>query len=254
MTDGFAASYDVRKHAKGRDKMFSTVHDARQMAGGFRGSCYHVPPAEAPYYFRNSGKAVMIRLLHAAPHTDNLDIFVNGISVFQNVSYTDLSSYVRFPAGRIQIDVFRRGRAHSPLLTVRYHLIHGGYCTVAITGTAAKLVPVGMYDQPAADPESRSIRCVHLSPDSPALDFAVQNGPVLFSGVPFQAVTRYLPVRSQKIDVELRAAGSTAVLLKAPKITLHAGESATLYGLGFVNGSPALEIKAAPFPVKAPPS
>lgn len=111
----------------------------------------------------------MIRLLHAAPHTDNLDVFVNGISVFQNISYTDLSSYVRFPAGRIQIDVFQRGRAHGPILTVQYHLIHGGYCTVAVTGTAAKLVPVGMYDRPAADPESRSIRCVHLSPDSPLL-------------------------------------------------------------------------------------
>ncbi|MCY7914003.1 DUF4397 domain-containing protein, partial [Bacillus haynesii] len=66
--------------------------------------------------------------------------------------------------------------------------------------------------------------------------------------------TPYIPVRSQKIDVELRVAGSTAVLLKAPRITLHAGESTTLYGLGFVNGSPALEIKAAPYPVKASPS
>lgn len=234
--------------------MFSAVHNARYMAEGFKGSRYDVLPAEAPFYFRNSGKAVMIRLLHAAPHTDNLDVFVNGISVFRNVSYTDLSSYVRFPAGRIQIDVFRRGWANGPLLTVQYHLIHGRYCTVAVTGTAAKLVPVGMYDQPAADPESRSIRCVHLSPDSPALDFAVQNGPVLFSGVPFQSVTRYIPVRSQKMDVELRGAGSTAVLLKAPRITLHAGESTTLYGLGFVNGSPSIEIKAAPFPVKAPPS
>ncbi|MGG3979898.1 DUF4397 domain-containing protein [Bacillus licheniformis] len=195
--------------------MFSAVHNARYMAEGFQGSRYDVLPAEAPFYFRNSGKAVMIRLLHAAPHTDNLDVFVNGISVFRNVSYTDLSSYVRFPAGRIQIDVFRRGWANGPLLTVQYHLIHGRYCTVAVTGTAAKLVPVGMYDQPAADPESRSIRCVHLSPDSPALDFAVQNGPVLFSGVPFQSVTRYIPVRSQKMDVELRGAGSTAVLLKA---------------------------------------
>ncbi|MDN5386201.1 MULTISPECIES: DUF4397 domain-containing protein [Bacillus] len=234
--------------------MFSTDHDARQMAEGFRWNCCHLPPAEAPFYFRDSGKAAMIRLLHAAPHTDNLDVFVNGISVFQNVSYTDLSSYVRFPAGRIQIDVFQRGRTHGPMLTVQYHLIHGGYCTVAVTGTAAKLVPVGMYDRPAADPESRSIRCVHLSPDSPALDFAVQNGPVLFSGVPFQTVTRYIEVRSQKIDMELKAAGSTAVLLKVPKITLHAGESATLYGLGFVNGSPSLTIKAAPFPAKAPPS
>ncbi|MFG5456478.1 DUF4397 domain-containing protein, partial [Enterococcus faecalis] len=81
----------------------------------FQGSRYDVLPAEAPFYFRNSGKAVMIRLLHAAPHTDNLDVFVNGISVFRNVSYTDLSSYVRFPAGRIQIDVFRRGWANGPL-------------------------------------------------------------------------------------------------------------------------------------------
>ncbi|MDI5787923.1 hypothetical protein PO124_03965 [Bacillus licheniformis] len=43
------------------------------MAEGFQGSRYDVLPAEAPFISKQR-KAVMIRLLHAAPHTDNLDV------------------------------------------------------------------------------------------------------------------------------------------------------------------------------------
>ncbi|MEC1260034.1 DUF4397 domain-containing protein [Bacillus swezeyi] len=226
--------------------MICTIQDAR-LAAYFEGRHHHrhVESLMASPVFASGRGAVMLRLLHAAPHTENIDVAVNGMMIFRNVSYRELSSYVRLPGGSLQIAIFKTGSFRRPLFTAYVHVMPGGYYTIAAAGTARQLFPVSVSDHKAADPDIRSMRFVHLSPDAPALDLAVRNGPVLFADIPFAKASRHVALASQKIDLDIRAAGTNTVLLNVPKLQLEAGRHVNLFCLGFANGAPSLEVKEA---------
>ncbi|MFN2745691.1 DUF4397 domain-containing protein [Bacillus sp. z60-18] len=215
-----------------------------------RGGAHHSRQA-ALSVFRYDTKNVMLSLLHAAPHTEDIDMAVNGMPLFKNVPYKSLTSPVSVPAGRIQIAFFTTGHDRRHLLTAYDQLTAGTNYTIAVTGTPSRLLPVGINNRNITDPQSIGFKFVHLSPDAPALDLAVRNGPVLFANVPFAKAGPYITLPPQKLDLDIRAAGTKTVLFNVPKIGAKAGQSVTLYCLGFANGAPSLEIKEALLPMES---
>jgi hypothetical protein len=79
------------------------------------------------------------------------------------------------------------------------------------------------------------VRFVHASPDAPAVDIAVQGGPVLFSDVSFKEVGDYLEVDAGTYDLEVRLTGTSTVVLDLSGLEFVDGTVNTAFAIGLVN-------------------
>jgi hypothetical protein len=80
--------------------------------------------------------------------------------------------------------------------------------------------------------EGGKVRFVHLSPDAPAVDVAVKNGPVLFENVSFRQGSDYLLIPTGTYDLEVRVVGTGAVALEVPGFPVSAGINTTVFARG----------------------
>ncbi|GAB3541043.1 hypothetical protein GCM10027443_39810 [Pontibacter brevis] len=87
--------------------------------------------------------------------------------------------------------------------------------------------------EPAAN--NAHVRFVHLSPDAPAVDVAVQGGDVLFSNRSLRSVTDFAPVPAGTYTLEVRPAGSTTAVLTIPDVTLSDNDIYTIFARGFLS-------------------
>jgi len=88
------------------------------------------------------------------------------------------------------------------------------------------------------------VRFVHLSPDAPAVDVAVDGGSVVFPNFAFKELSVFTPLPAGSYDLEVRLAGTTTVALDLDPITLDAGKIYTVFAKGSVAGSGATALGA----------
>jgi hypothetical protein len=115
------------------------------------------------------------------------------------------------------------------------------YTAIALN-TLANIEPLLLQDDnnPAPMPFAR-VRFVHASPDAPAVDVKVVDGPFLFRNVSFKGVGDYMQVPAGTYNLEVRVAGTSTVALSLPAVKLDGGTTYTVYAIGFAGGgSPAL--------------
>jgi hypothetical protein len=81
------------------------------------------------------------------------------------------------------------------------------------------------------------VRFVHLSPDAPAVDVAVDGGAVVFANTAFKSSTAFTPLDAGTYDLEVRVEGTTTVALDLDPITLEAGKIYTVFAKGFLGAT-----------------
>ncbi|MFC7063750.1 DUF4397 domain-containing protein [Halobacillus seohaensis] len=183
----------------------------------------------------------MVRVLHASPNAQAVDIYVNGQQILQGVSYKQSSEYLRVPAGQYQIDIYPEGQTKKPILSQMVEVESGNMYTVAAAGTVDNLQLIPVIDSESVSPGKAKIRFWHLSPNAPSVDIAIKGGEVLFRNVPFGKATRYLTLSPTTADLEVRAAGSNQVVLNVPNATLNPNQAYTAVAVGFTEQNPQLE-------------
>ncbi len=175
-----------------------------------------------------------VRVGHLSPDAPAVDIWVNGERALQNVGYPAISDYLDLVAGSYRIQVTPAG-ANSPIVidaTVAFEA-NRAY-TVAATGLlgANDLKPLVLVDDRDTESGKAKVRFVHTSPDAPAVDIAVKNGPTLFSNVSFRQSSDYLSVNPGAYDIEVRVAGTNTVALTAPNVTLGSNTNLSVFAIG----------------------
>jgi hypothetical protein len=89
------------------------------------------------------------------------------------------------------------------------------------------------------------VRFIHLSPNAPAVDVAVDGGAVVFGDYTFKEASAFTPLDAGTYDLEVRVAGTTTVALDLDPITLTAGKIYTVYAKGFLGGTAPQDLGAA---------
>ena len=79
------------------------------------------------------------------------------------------------------------------------------------------------------------VRFLHLSPDAPAVDITLTDGTVVFANAAFQDYTAFTPLDAGSYDLQVRAAGTSTVVLSLPTITINDGMIYTVFAKGFLN-------------------
>jgi hypothetical protein len=191
--------------------------------------------------------AANVRVAHLSPDAPPVDVYVNSTKALSGVSFKDISSYLPVPAGSANFRVTPANAASPVVIDATVNLNEGGNYTVAATGLLASIQPLVLEDDRGTTGQSK-VRFVHASPDAPAVDLAVTGGPVLFSGVSFRQASGYPQVAPATYDLEARPAGTSAVALAVPGVTLRPGTNYTVFAVGLLSNKSlaALPVVDAP--------
>ena len=131
----------------------------------------------------------------------------------------------------------------SPVLEIDLELARGAFYSLFAAGAASDIAPLVLEDDLSLFELGKAhIRFIHLSPDAPAVDVAVSGGTVLFDDKSFMEFTDFMPVDGGVYDLEVRAAGTTDVVLEVPGVELKAGKVYTVFARGFVGGVDGQEL------------
>lgn len=188
-----------------------------------------------------SGESAQIRILHVAPNTKNVDVYVNSVRVLKDFPYKAVSDYFELPQGKYQIDFYPAGTMVETIISKKITVQPGQHYTLAAILQSKKHRLLAFPDQPSIPANETKIRFLHLSPDAPALDIAVKKGDVVFPEVSFKEATNYLGLSPMSVNLEARIAGSSNIALSLSSIELKPDVAYTIVVVGLEKDEPLLE-------------
>ncbi len=201
-----------------------------------------------------------VRVIHASPDAPGVDILVNDtILAFENAVFGDITDFAELGAGVYNTKVVPTGAGpSSAVIEADLNLQWFKRYTVIATGTLDDIQPIVLTNDETTLqlPGRARVRFLHASPDAPAVDIKVEDGPYLFQNVAFREVGEYVDVPEATVNVEVYVAGTDALVLTIPALSFEAGNSYTAYAVGFAGGeSPSLGAllsvdTGSPFPIE----
>ncbi len=114
--------------------------------------------------------------------------------------------------------------------------------TVATAANIEALVVEDDLSTPASG--KAHVRFIHLSPDAPAVDIALDGAAVVFPDVTFKEYTDFTPLDAGSYDLEVRVAGTSTVALDLDPINLQAGKIYTVFAKGTLTGTGSQALSA----------
>ncbi|EDS77486.1 conserved hypothetical protein [Clostridium botulinum C str. Eklund] len=193
-------------------------------------------------YWRNQPKS-FIRLLHASPNAPAVDVYFNDQLITSNLKYKDFTEYMSISPGLYNIKVFPHGKLSSPVIDTRMKIPASKILTLAIANNL-KDIQIIPYDEPKLPipPGNAYVKFVHLSPGTPNVDITLPNGTILFKDVEFEEATDYIPLKVGTYTIEAKPTGSDKTILTVPNINLKPNRFYTIYAVGYLKGTPSIQV------------
>lgn len=186
----------------------------------------------------------LFRVLHASPDAPAVDVYFDGNLQLNNVNYKEISNYLDVLPGEYRIQIVPAGKTldEGPVvIDTALNVEKGKVYAVAAAGMLDNIKAVVAVDLGAQPQEGRGqVRVWHLSPDAPAVDVVTTEGPkvILAKDVSFEEVTPYTELAPGTRAVAVQANGQTVY---STNLIVPANGTLTMYIMGLVNGSPAVE-------------
>jgi hypothetical protein len=175
----------------------------------------------------------LLRVVHLSPDGPKVDVYVDGTRTLAGVPFKTASRYRPVPAGAHTLDIRPAGSAptSTPAASVRASVRAGAPYTAVLMGPMTQLKAVVVGDDFTAPPPGKAkFRAIDAAPQSPPIDIAVADGPVLFRDLRFGEVTPFVTVAAGSFGMEVRAAGTSRVLFTQGAARIPAGMIVTLAG------------------------
>jgi hypothetical protein len=181
----------------------------------------------------NETASVMV--VHASPDAPGVDLLVDNAKVnTAALTFPNNTGYLDVQAGRRNFKVNAAG-TNTTVIDANVDLTRDMNYSVFAINTLSSIEPLVLEDDLSTPAAGKAhVRFVHLSPDAPAVDVAVTNGPVIFSNRAFKSATAFTPVDAASYNLEVRLAGTETVVLTVPNVQLATGRIYTIFARGFV--------------------
>jgi hypothetical protein len=178
-----------------------------------------------------------IMAVHASPDAPAVDLLVDGATAGTGLAYPGNTAYLEVAGGTRNVKVNVTGTS-TTVINANLPVTGGSSYTVFACDSVSKISAVVLSDDLTAPAAGKAhVRFVHLSPDAPAVDVAVQGGPVVFANKAFKQYSAFTPVDAGTYNFEVRLAGTSTVALPLNGITLQAGKIYTVFAKGLVGGT-----------------
>jgi len=184
-----------------------------------------------------------VRVIHASPDAPAVDVCVNGEPAFQGLEFARVTDYARLAPGTYAVRVTPAGAGCSSagVIDANLPVSAGQDISVIAVNFLAQIEPVVLVDDNAAPGAGRSrVRFVHASPNAPTVDITLPDGTTLFDNIAFKQASRYLEVAAGTYTLQVRDETGTVVVLTLNDVQLNAGKVYSVFAVGLLNGTPAL--------------
>ena len=184
--------------------------------------------------FEIKNNTSLVRVFHAAPQAQNVDVYVDNQMVFDNLGFGDFTKYIYLDQGEHHVSVYMAGQKNTPIINQLVDIPSQQVFTVAATGNSDNLGLLVIPDKVSKSPSQNysSARFIHLSPNAPGVDIVV-NGSTLFEDIKFQEGTDYIDLNPGTYDINVVLNSDKSVVLPL-KVTLNSNKIYTIYIIGDV--------------------
>jgi hypothetical protein len=183
----------------------------------------------------SNGQAA-VRVAHLSPDAPNVDVWVNGARVLENVAFNAFSTYLDLDPGEHEIQVVPTGETDPKVIDEMVTVGADMFYTVAATGLLAEedIEPMILVDEQMTSSTMAMIRFIHTSPDAPPVDITLTDGTVLFEDIQFRESADFIPVPAGDYDLQVRLAGTDNVVLSFGDVSVAAGTNYSLFAKGLL--------------------
>ncbi|WP_296648783.1 DUF4397 domain-containing protein [Romboutsia sp. 13368] len=192
--------------------------------------------------FEVKNNSSLVRVFHAVPDVQAVDVYVNGQMVFTNLAFGDFTNYIYLDEGEYNIAIYASGETDQPAINQMVDIPSQQIFTVAATGDLNDLSLLVIPDKITKSPSQRysAVRIIHLSPTAPGVDIVV-NGDTLFEDIEFREGTDYVDLNPGTYNINIVLNSDKSVVLPL-KVTLNEDKIYTLYVIGNPPGLRAVQV------------
>lgn len=182
--------------------------------------------------FEIKNNSSLVRIFHAAPQAQNIDVYVNDQMVFSDLAFGDFTKYVYLDEGEYNVSVYLAGQKDRPIINQMVDVSSQQIFTVAATGNLDNLGLLVIPDKVSKSPSQSysSLRVIHLSPNAPGVNILV-DGDILFEDISFEEGTDYVDLNPGTYNVNVVLNTDKSVVLPL-KVTLNPDKIYTIYIIG----------------------
>ncbi|HYO43664.1 MAG TPA: DUF4397 domain-containing protein [Candidatus Limnocylindrales bacterium] len=178
----------------------------------------------------------MVRVLHGSPDAPSVDVFVNDgkVDALSGAEFGDLTDYVAVPGGTYSIKVCATAdNTVCPIGPVDLTFAAGKKYTVAASDLLAQ-IKANVFTDGNATAGKASVRVVHLSADTPAVDVLTQDGSAkVVENLSYPDATGYLKLAPGSYDLKVCAtADNTVCPLDPGALDLDGGVAYSVFAIG----------------------
>lgn len=178
----------------------------------------------------------LLRVMHAAPGAPAVDVYANGIPLFQDVTYFEVSTYFELPPAEYLIQVAAAETGLDETVISEEVTVNSGsaYTLVAVNDDGNLGYFLAEDNQVAPPSGEARLNLYHTVADAPAVDIRVAGTDILLAeGVAFQEAAA-LTVPAGTYELEVLPAGGDEVLYTSPALTLLSDWGYTLVATGSI--------------------
>ena len=191
-----------------------------------------------------------VRVAHLSPDAPNVDVYVDGDMVLEDVPYRAVSDYLELAPGTYTVMITAAGDPDTVVFEDDLEITDGAF-TIAALGelseTNQPFAPAVLEDDVSDPGDNARVRLVHASPDAPAVDVTVDDGEtVLFEGAAFgDAATTEVPGGDYTLEVRPATETNDGDVVATFDVAPEAGSVYTAFAVGYLE--PDMAPADAPF-------
>ena len=180
------------------------------------------------------------RAAHMSPNAPNVDVYVDGDAVLEDVSFGDISGYLELDAGTYTVEITPAGDPDTTVFNGDVPVEAETDYTVAAIGEVGDDVDQSfealVLEDDNSDPgdDTARVRAVHASPDAPAVDITA-DGEVLFDGVAFgESDSVEVPAGDYTLEVRGDTEENDGDVVGEFDVSLAGGAAYTAFAAGYL--------------------
>ena len=196
--------------------------------------------------------SAQVRAAHMSPNAPNVDVYVDGDAVLEDVSFGDISGYLELDAGTYTVEITPAGDPDTTVFNGDVSVEAETDYTVAAIGEVGDDVDQSfealVLEDDNSDPgdDTARVRAVHASPDAPAVDITA-DGEVLFDGVEFgESDSVEVPAGDYTLEVRGDTEENDGDVVGEFDVSLAGGAAYTAFAAGYLepddDDEPAFEL------------
>jgi len=193
-----------------------------------------------------------VRAAHMSPNAPNVDVYVDGDAVLEDVPFGDISGYLELDAGTYTVEITPAGDPDTTVFNGDVPVEAETDYTVAAIGEVGDDVDQSfealVLEDDNSDPgdDTARVRAVHASPDAPAVDITA-DGDVLFDGVEFgESDSVEVPAGDYTLEVRGDTEENDGDVVGEFDVSLAGGAAYTAFAAGYLEpddeDDPAFEL------------